>query len=141
MPNATEPLLLDTHVWVWLMAGDPTLAPDVRRRIGGAARKGELLIAAISAWEIAMLVRKGRLALTDPPLDWIERALAQPGISLVPLSPDISVEATELPGEFHGDPADRMIVASARKHGARLVTRDAAILRYGSRDHVRVLEA
>jgi PIN domain nuclease of toxin-antitoxin system len=135
------PLVLDTHVWIWLSFGDKALGDDARRFIDRAGRDGTLLVAAISVWEVAMLVSKGRLDLFMPPLEWATAALSGPGISLAPLTPDIAVEACHLPGAFHRDPVDRMIVATARVLGARLATRDQRILAYAAAGNVAVVPA
>jgi PIN domain nuclease of toxin-antitoxin system len=95
----------------------------------------------MSIWELAMLVSKGRVTLQTPLLDWVREALRTPGLSLVPLTPEIAVESTRLPGNFHGDPADRIIVASARETGSTIVTRDRLILAYGKQAFVRTISA
>ncbi|MBI2236776.1 MAG: type II toxin-antitoxin system VapC family toxin [Magnetospirillum sp.] len=136
-----RPLVLDTHVWIWLLAGDAQLSLPVRHAIAAAARTGDVVVAAITAWEVAMLAARGRIAFTGTALDVIRAGLAQPGLGLAPLSPEIAVEATMLPGEFHRDPADRMIVATARVLGGAVVTRDENILRYGAGGHVATLPA
>ena len=87
-------------------------------------------ISAISCWEVAKLVEKGRLVLPCPIADWLENALAYPGITLLPLTPEIAVESTTLPRSFHKDPADQIIVATARIHDCLLVTADQEILDY-----------
>lgn len=84
----------------------------------------------ISCWEVAKLVENNRLTLPNPVEDWIETALQYPGIRLLDLTPRIVVEATQLPGNFHRDPADQLIVATARVHGTRLATADRKILEY-----------
>lgn len=88
-----------------------------------------------------MLVSKGRLTLDRDVGEWVQQALSLPGIGLVGLEPDIAVAASRLPGEMHGDPADRLIVASARRLGAVLVTDDRLILEYAAAGHVRALRA
>jgi PIN domain nuclease of toxin-antitoxin system len=88
-----------------------------------------------------MLAQKGRIALGDAVGRWISRALALPGIALAPLEAPISVGSVRLPGDFHADPADRMIVATARFHQAPLMTADQAILTYGATGHVGTLVA
>lgn len=86
-----------------------------------------------------MLDAKGRIRLAKDCLAWVREALGAPGVSLVPLTPEIAVESSRLPGEFHGDPADRILVATARLLGAALLTRDERILAYGKRKHVSVM--
>jgi PIN domain nuclease of toxin-antitoxin system len=132
-------LVLDTHVWIWLMEGSPKLKPAVRRRIEEGSQNGLLQISAISVWEVAMLETKGRITLMEECNIWIRNSLSAPGISLVPVSPDIAVDSTRLPGVFHGDPADRIIIATARACGGLLVTADKAIQRFARQGHVHVL--
>ena len=133
------PLLLDTHALVWLAVGDARLSAAARKRIESAAQHQQLWVSAITPWEIGMLVAKGRLVLDRDVMDWVAAALALPGIRLAPLDPAVAVASTRLPGELHADPADRLIVATARHLGATLVTADAALLSYGRRRHVGVL--
>lgn len=140
MPDA--PLLYDTHSWIWSAAGDEAqLGPGARAAIEEEARTGSLRVAAISVWEVAMLHAKGRLQLSQDLTQWVHRALGAPGTRLVPLEPEISIESTRLPGAFHGDPADRLLVATARVLGATLLTRDRAILEYARHGHLTVLDA
>ncbi len=134
-------LALDTHVLIWLMNGDLKLGPSVRDQIERAGQTDEVLAPVAVFWEIAMLVRKRRLALGSPVASWARDVIARPGLSVAPLTPEIAIESYALPGQFHDDPADRMIVATARGLDATLVTRDRAILRYGAAGHVSVLAA
>lgn len=136
-----QKLVLDTHVWVWLMEGVASLKPHVRRRIEASATEDGLLVSAISVWEVAMLESKGRLTFDQNCNAWVKDALAAPGVSLVPLEPEIAVASTRLPADFHGDPADRIIVATARTHGHTLVTADGAILSYAKSGNLSVLAA
>jgi len=134
------PLLLDTHVWLWLMAGDATLKSSTAlAQIEQAAIEARLLVAAISVWEVGMLEAKGRIVLPMDVMDWVECALTAPGVSLQPLTPAIAVHSSRLPGDFHGDPADRILVASARQGNAMLVTRDERILAYSAAGFVKAL--
>ena len=96
-------------------------------------------IASISLWEVAMLAARGKISLEEGTLDWIRKALSAPGISVCPLSLEIAVDSVNLPGTFHGDPADRIIVASARLLNATLVTSDRQILRYAAGEYVKVV--
>ncbi|HEX2091999.1 MAG TPA: type II toxin-antitoxin system VapC family toxin [Longimicrobiaceae bacterium] len=142
MPELPARLLLDTHVWIWLMEGAAAeVAPSVLERIRQASARGMVLVSAISAWEVAMLAAKGRIRLAMEVGEWVRRGLAAPGVRLAELSPEILVESTRLPGEVHGDPADRMLIATARRVGAALVTRDAAILAYARDGHLAVVDA
>lgn len=122
-----EGLLLDTHAWVWLMEGSSELEAGGIPLLDSAAQNHQLFVSAISVWEIATLASKGRLRFPIPVHDWVEAALSQPGLRLIPLHPAISIESAALPN-FHGDPADRILVATARLEKLRLVTRDRRIL-------------
>lgn len=139
MPDQ-DALLLDTHVWVWLVAGDPRLSPRVVDVLSGASELGGLHIAAISLWEIAMLESKGRIHLATDLLDWMRKALDDSHTAVLALSPEIAVGSVRLPAEFHGDPADRLIVSTARSMNMTLVTYDERILHYSRAQHyVRTL--
>lgn len=133
-------LLLDTHVWIWVASGDPILAPVFRETVDRERTQERILISAISIWEIGMLVEKKRLELEMDCLDWVERFLSQPGVSLCALSPRIAIQSTRLPGEIHSDPADRILVASAHEEGAVLVTCDEKLLEYGKGRFVNVYD-
>lgn len=135
------PLLLDTHVWLWLVQGDPTLSPGTRQAIQEAARRGAFLISVISIWEVAMLSSRNRLALDRPVAAWIEGAIARSGAAVEPLSPEILVDACHLPGRFRSDPADEIIVATARVSGAVLMTRDRRILDYAGSGRLAAVPA
>jgi len=135
-------LLLDTHCWIWAQLGlIQQLSRAALQSIKDAEREGNLRISVISIWELAMLENRGRVALPMNIRNWVEQALSKPGIAVAPLTPEIAIETVHLPGELHGDPADRMLVATARVLGARLVTKDARLIRYSRQRHVRALEA
>lgn len=136
------PLLLDTHVLVWLVGGtEGQIRSDVLEEICDAACKARLSIAAISLWEIAMLDARGRIHLGQDCLSWLRTALHRTGAQVVPLLPEIAADSARLPGGMHGDPADRMIIATARHLEAALVTKDQAIIRYAASGFLRVREA
>ncbi len=119
-------LLLDTHAVLWMTENRPALGSATRRLIDGAAARDELAVAAFSFWEIAMLVAKKRLSLAFPPDVYRRRAL-ETGLREIAVSGDIGIAAVSLPG-LPGDPADRIIVATARARGAVLVTADERLL-------------
>jgi PIN domain nuclease of toxin-antitoxin system len=122
-------IVLDTHIWVWWVHGDEQLTPAQRDAI--TANEADLIgVSAISCWEIAKLVEYRRLGLPSPLEEWFEQALSYPGVQLLALTPEIAVESTRLPSEFHRDPADQIIVATARVYGCALVTSDDKILNY-----------
>lgn len=128
-------ILLDTHVWVWWVHDDRMLR-GLRTTIEVKESEG-LAVSAISCWEVAKLVERGRLQLPMNLHDWLDLALDPSGVSLIPLSAGIAAASTELPGDFHRDPADQIIVATSRLHDLPLATFDEKIRRY---PHVRLLE-
>jgi PIN domain nuclease of toxin-antitoxin system len=113
--------VFDTHVWVWSAAGDPRAAK--LRDFSGTA-----IISAISQWEVSMLAMNGRLSLKPDEETWLSANLEAP-VSLAPLTAEICLTSCRLPG-FHGDPADRMIVATAITMGIPLITADEKIIRW-----------
>ncbi len=140
--NNTSLILLDTHIWIWLLNGEEKLlSSPCLTNIEKAAKFAHLRISAISLWEVGMLEAKGRITFEIECMDWITKGLNAPGISLVPLTPEIAVSSSRLPGDFHGDPADRIIVATARKLGATLITKDNEILAYGKQNYLKVIPA
>jgi PIN domain nuclease of toxin-antitoxin system len=124
-------IILDTHAWLWWVNESEKLAPRAQEIIQGADQIG---ICAISCWEVAMLIAKGRLGLSMDVQVWIDLGLQRPKVILLPLIPEIAVLATRLPGNFHGDPADRLIVASCLVHKAALVSKDKKIQQWGYLD-------
>jgi PIN domain nuclease of toxin-antitoxin system len=141
MRNIDKPVLLDTHVWVWLMEGRADVRPEAIELMERAADESFLRVSVISAWEVGMLEARGRLRFDIPCEEWIEHAFGLPGLSLMPLTPSICVRSSRLPGVFHGDQADRLIVSTARELGAVLLTRDEPILQYAALGHLRALAA
>lgn len=122
-------IVLDTHIWVWWVHGDAKLPPDFAAYIQANEGTG-FGVSAISCWEIAKLVEYGRLSLPVPVGEWLDWALDYPGVRLLELTPRIAVESTQLPGTFHRDPADQLIVAAARVYDCPLITLDQKILSY-----------
>ena len=122
-------LLLDTHVWVWWLTGDHSLTNRERSALDAAANAGGLYLAAISLWEAQMLHARQRLQLPISLGDWLQRAAAAAVVTVLPLDGSVVVSLDSLPGSFHGDPADRLIVATARTHRLPLATRDVRIRR------------
>lgn len=138
--NLPRPLLLDTHIWLWLINGEERLKhPAFLKRIQGAAVTSSLRVSVISVWEVGILEVKGRIELPCGCLEWVHRALRAPGVALVPLTPEIAVESSRLPGVFQGDPADRILIATALSLGAALVTMDRQILSYAKNQHLLTL--
>jgi PIN domain nuclease of toxin-antitoxin system len=122
--------LLDTHTWIWWNMNPQKLSQKVRRLIGNAEMYDELLLSAISPWEFSKLLEKKRVGISCAAEDWINTALDMPKLRLVPLSPILSYRSTVLPQPFHNDPADQIIVATAREENATILTKDEKILSY-----------
>ena len=130
-------IVLDTHVWVWWLSDPERLSRRVVAAIEREVAAGDpVRVSAISVWEVAMLVQRGRLRLAVGLERWLALARALPELDLVPVTPGIARAAVALPDDLHEDPADRMIVATARELGATLLTKDARLLDY---PHVRSL--
>jgi len=128
-------ILLDTHIWIWLADDNENLSDHHKQAIREQRSDG-LGISAISCWEIAKLVEYERLKLTCDVAEWMSAALMLPGIQLIELTPEIAIASTKLPGEFHKDPADQIIVATANEYDLVLLTMDEKILKY---EHVKTL--
>ena len=137
-PNS---LLLDTHVLVWYMEGSKKIGRSAQTAVEEAAQSDAALVSAITPWEIALLVSKGRLKLGADIMDWLRDVLASPGLHIAPLEPKIAVASNRFPFDIHADPADRIIVATARHLGATLVTADQALLALAKKGHFRTLDA
>lgn len=130
MAGAMPPILLDTHVWLWWLLGQPELSTNEREALDALAAAGTPPgIAAISLWEAQMLASKGRLRVDGPLAQWLPMAAAPETVSIVPLDVSVIVALDALPAGFHGDPADRIIVATARSYSLPLATRDSNIRR------------
>jgi PIN domain nuclease of toxin-antitoxin system len=140
-PSRRPPLLLDTHALVWLVFGMSALGSTAHNEIDLATQDEQLLVSAITPWEIGMLARKKKIELYRDPLDWVQAALSLQGVRLVPLSPEIAVSCNQLPFEMHADPADRILVATARHLGATLVTADRALLELAKGGHFAAMDA
>jgi PIN domain nuclease of toxin-antitoxin system len=134
-------ILFDTHAAIWAGVNDPRLGEASRRLMERAAAEDAARISAITPWEIAMLVAKDRVALGKPAGDWVRAFLAQPGVEIVPLTPDIAVDAGMLPDSIHGDPADRIIIATARAMDCPVLTADGKMLRYGKAGFLGIVDA
>ena len=124
-----SPVLLDTHAWVWWVDGSGDLPATTRRQVQAAFAAGQFWVSAISAWEVALPVQRGRLVLRMPVREWVARSEALVGLRFLPVDQTIAVRSVELPG-LHTDPADRWIVANAEYLGAVLVTKDERLRAY-----------
>lgn len=128
--SKTAAVLLDTHIWVKYQNGSSDILASSKPVIESAADQGGVFVSVISVWEIALLVRLGRLSLNEGVDRWTHEALSKPGINLLPLTPEIAIASVDLPEPMHKDPADRILVASARVEGLALITRDRDILAF-----------
>lgn len=133
------PLLLDTHVWLWLTSAQPDIKPFVIEALETAAASNLLWISPISMWEVALKHSRGKLALDRPVRDWLIHASTIPGLQLAPITPSIAAECAELPSAFHGDPADRILAATARSEGLTLVTHDRALIHLARQGYFQVM--
>ena len=120
-------ILLDTHVWLWWLLGSDQLPKKERVELDRLAARGALCVAAVSLWETHMLHAKGRLTLNRPFDTWIRDAAAANVVQVLPLDVEVVIALDGLPATFHGDPADRLIVATSRAHKIPLATHDGAI--------------
>jgi PIN domain nuclease of toxin-antitoxin system len=128
-------ILLDTHALIWWVNGD-SMSPRAASAMAAELQGGEIAVSSITAWEIAMLTTRGRLSLSIDVTTWLAAIQQIERVGFVAIDNEIAVNAVELPGEFHKDPADRLIVATARKLGVPIVTADQKIIDY---PHVRTI--
>lgn len=129
-------IVLDTHAWLWRVSNPELLSTAARKAIDQAMADGEIYLSSISAWEVAILVKKGRLDLTMTVEDWIARSEALPFFRFIPVDNRIALKSANLPGQLHDDPADRIIIATTITLGGTLVTKDDRIRKY---PHLRTL--
>jgi PIN domain nuclease of toxin-antitoxin system len=122
--------LLDTHAWIWWVTEDRRLSRRAKAAIATARGQQDLWLSLISVWEVAKKVEKQQLVLDRTMDQWLDEALAMPGLGVWEITRPILVQSCDLPRPFHGDPADQILVATARCHGAVLVTKDQEIRRY-----------
>ena len=136
-----NPIVLDTHVLLWSLLQPEELPEDIRQRITVAQENNQLLVCSISLWEIAMLKSKRRINIYEPIRDFLESITNIDGLSVKDISAEIAAESVQLMDDFHGDPADRIIVATAKCYGSTLLSRDQKILTWASLGHIKSLKA
>lgn len=124
------PIVLDTHAWVWWVTADRRLSRAAARAIRNVVSKEGVSISAISIWEVAKKFEKNQLVLDRPLRQWLDQAMSVPRLQVLELTPAILIDSCDLPQPFHGDPADQVIAATARQHGATLVTKDRNLRQY-----------
>ena len=122
-------IVLDTHAWWWAVSEPGQLSPKARQLIRKTPSE-QRAIASISIWEFAMMVTRGRIKLSISPDEWLDYAINKTGITILYLNSKIALESCNLPGDFHKDPADRIIVAATRVSRSKLITKDQKIIEY-----------
>jgi PIN domain nuclease of toxin-antitoxin system len=129
--------LLDTHTWIWVQTGETgRISRDVRTELEQGQIRRKVYLSAISILELARLVSLGQRTLPCSIDDFVTEAFSDDALILLDLSPRIMIDSTRLPGVFHRDPSDRLLVATARAHGLTLITRDKQILSYAKAGHL-----
>lgn len=121
-------ILLDTHAWIWWAVESANLSARAKQTM---SQSDELGVSVISCWEVAMLVGRGRISFAIDVQEWVDLALQRPKIRLIPIDPRVAVLSTRLPGEFHSDPVDRLIVATCLTYGVPLISKDRPIAEWG----------
>ncbi len=134
-------ILLDTHVLLWFVQGNEKLGTSSRDRVQHALNQGKASISAISLWEISMLVDRRRLVLGRSTQNWVQRISGKGGFLVAPITAEIAMTGGQLPGDINGDPADRLIIATARTNNCPLLTADRNILAYGATGHIAMIDA
>jgi PIN domain nuclease of toxin-antitoxin system len=133
---------LDTHCWLWVELGErDRFSRSGRLAFEEAEVRGLLFVSVISVWELGLLEKRGRVSLPMDIRTWVQEIFEKPGLSLAPLTAEIAIESNNLPGDLHGDPADRILAATARILGATLLTKDRRLLEYGAHHYVRAVSA
>ena len=134
----TGDFLVDTHVWLWYGMGNTSRLPlPVADRLTALDRAQRLCLSVMSVWELGMLVAKRRMQLECDIGEWVDAFFRRTRFRLIPLDVGSALEANALPGDFHADPADRLIIATARHHRLALITEDRKILDYARRGYLR----
>ena len=137
MPKNSSLILLDTHIWIWLMSGvTKALSPQLRTLIEKHTPAQEIRVSAISVWEVALLVSKNKIEFFEGLEEWVYKGIHAPGILSSNVTPEIALKSGLLPSDFHGDPADRILMATAIDLGATLITADKEILSYAQKHNL-----
>ncbi|VAW35814.1 Toxin 1, PIN domain [hydrothermal vent metagenome] len=129
-------IVLDTHTLLWWVSGDKQLSKTAGKAIKDVLIKSEVIISSITIWEISMLIERNRILLSMDIENWTKEVAEIKGVRFMPVDNEIGIKSTKLPGEFHKDPADRIIIATARKLAVPLVTIDEKIIAY---PHVKTI--
>lgn len=131
-------ILLDTQALVWTMEGSSKLGP---KAVQAEAESQEVIVSTISLWEISLLASRGRLVLSLPIEQWADKVVQEAGISILPVTRAIAIDAGFMPGYEHGDPGDRIVIATARSIPCPVMTSDHRILAFAKAGHVRAIDA
>jgi PIN domain nuclease of toxin-antitoxin system len=132
-------LLLDTCAAIWLTNADP-ISDEASDALQQTRDSGEsVYVSPITAWEMGLLAARGRVSLLMTPQRWFERLLEAPGLRLSEMTPNVLIASSFLPGKLPSDPADRIIAATAREYGYKLVTRDRPLLEYARQGHIQAI--
>jgi PIN domain nuclease of toxin-antitoxin system len=132
-------LLLDTCAAIWLTNADP-ISDEASDALQQSRDSGEpVYVSPITAWEMGLLAARGRVSLLMTPQRWFERLLEAPGLRLTEMTPNVLIASSFLPGKLPGDPGDRIIAATAREYGYKLVTRDRPLLEYAKQGHIQAI--
>ncbi|CAK6516445.1 type II toxin-antitoxin system VapC family toxin [Rickettsia helvetica] len=137
MQNINNGLVLDTHVLLWSLLQPEELSEQIKHKINLVQENSQLFLSSISLWEIAMLNFKKRINIYEPIKDFLNSITNINGLSIKDISPEIAAESIALMDGFHGDPADRIIVATAKCLGATILTRDQKILNWAKLGHIK----
>ena len=135
----TSPILLDTCALLWIAQDEPIGAEAVAALDALWLEGLAPLVSPISAWEVGMLSARGRIVLTMSPGRWWREAIERLGLELAPMSPELLIASTQLPGVAPNDPADRIVAATAREQNLRLMTRDSKLLAYGEAGRLQTI--
>jgi PIN domain nuclease of toxin-antitoxin system len=133
-------ILLDTHVWLWVMSGHSRISREFVRTYERDIKLNRVFVSPMSIWETGMLVQKGRIELETDTLEWVNTALEASGIRLCPITPRIAIQSSRLPGDVHGDPVDRLLIATAFDENLVLITCDQKILEYSSENLINTFD-
>jgi PIN domain nuclease of toxin-antitoxin system len=133
------PLLLDTCATIWVTNADP-ISDEASLALRRTRENGDIIyVSPITAWEMGLLAARGRISLLMTPQRWFERLLEAPGVELSDMPPNVLIASSFLPGVLPSDPADRIIAATAREYGYKLLTRDRPLLEYAKQGHIQAI--
>ncbi|MEM8743523.1 MAG: type II toxin-antitoxin system VapC family toxin [Pseudomonadota bacterium] len=135
---SSDGILLDTCALLWLLE-EADFDSETLEQVEASAQAANLWVSPVSAWEVGMLVARGQLVLSMPVQTWFDKIRELPGVKLADISPKVCIESANLPGTPPGDIADRLLIATSRSSGLRLVTRDPDILSYAGEGHIRAI--